>query len=325
MNNYHSFDVGHLKSKFWVIAVLNNPSRFKRRLELFHQFIAKMKKVGVKICVVEASYGDRNYETNDLDVELKVHLNTNTILWHKENLINLGISKLPKDWEYVAWIDADIDFVRHDWVEETIHQLQHHYVVQLFEDAIDLGPNNEIIKTSKSFMYCYKNHVEKMYQKVSNNYYNTVIVNGGVYWHPGYAWACTRKAIDTFGGLFEVCIAGSGDHHMACALIGQAKTSLPKGISDDYRNHLMNWETRALRLHRNVGYVKGTVYHFFHGKKANRKYRERWQILIENDYQPTRDLYKDWQGLITFYEGNYKLRDELQEYFQQRNEDSIDV
>jgi hypothetical protein len=73
-----------------------------------------------------------------------------------------------------------------------------------------------------------------------------------------------------------------------------------------------------------VGYVKGTILHFWHGKKANRKYRERWQILLENDYQPSRDLYKDWQGLITFYEGNYKLRDDLVDYFHQRNEDSID-
>ena len=322
---YKSFDVEHLKTKFWVIAVLNNPSRFNRRYELFKEFIDRMKKYGVNICVVETSYGCRNFETDDLDVNLKINITTDTILWHKENLINIGISKLPCDWEYVAWIDGDIDFINPKWVEETIHQLQHHYVVQLFEDAIDLGPNNEIMKSNKSFMYCYKNKLQKIHQKEIKNCYNTVIVNGGVYWHPGYAWACTKYAINTFGGLFEVAIAGSGDHHMACALIGQGMASMPKDISNDYKNAVLNWETRALRLHRNVGYVKGTVYHFWHGKKANRKYRERWSILIENDYQPTRDLYKDWQGLITFYEGNYTLRDDLQDYFKQRNEDSIDL
>lgn len=323
--SYKSFDVDHLKDKFWVIAVLNNPSRFKRRYELFLQFIDRMKKCGVKVCVVEASYGCRNFETADLDVDIKVNLTTDTILWHKENLINIGISKLPDDWQYVAWIDTDISFMRPDWVDETIHQLQHHRIVQLFEDAIDLGPNGEIMKTSKSFMYCYKNKIDKAYQKQIKKYYNTEIVKGGVYWHPGYAWACTRETINIVGGLFEMGIAGSGDHHMSTSIIFHGASSLPKGISEDYKNAVLNWETRALRLHRNVGYVKGTIYHFWHGKKANRKYRERWQILIENDFCPTRDLYKDWQGLLTFYEGNYKLRDDLMDYFHQRNEDSVDL
>jgi hypothetical protein len=319
-----SLCVNHLKHKFWVIAVLNNPSRFKRRIQLFREFINRMKNYNVNLCVVEIAYGDRNFETEELDVPIKVNLRSNTVLWHKENMINIGISRLPNDWEYVAWIDTDIDFIRHDWVDETIHQLQFYSIVQLFEDAVDLGPDNEIMKTAKSFMYCYKNGVPRLMNRKEKDYPYVTYRRSGEYYHPGYAWAARKDALQTTGGLLEVAILGAGDHHMACSLIGDGAYSLPQNISDDYKNHILNWEKRAARLHKNVGYVKNMLVHYWHGKKADRKYTERWSVLKDNKYEPTNDIYKDFQGLLTFHEGHEKLRDGIMNYFNQRNEDSID-
>ena len=56
-----SLEATHLHSQLWVVAVLNNPMRYKRRVELFHQFIARMKVTGVNLCVVELAYGDRAF------------------------------------------------------------------------------------------------------------------------------------------------------------------------------------------------------------------------------------------------------------------------
>jgi hypothetical protein len=45
-------------------------------------------------------------------------------------------------------------------------------------------------------------------------------INKGVnFWHPGFAWACTRKAYDKMEGLYDLSILGSGDHNMALSLI----------------------------------------------------------------------------------------------------------
>jgi hypothetical protein len=239
-------------------------------------------------------------------------------------MINLGISRLPQDWEYVAWIDSDIDFVNPHWVEDTIHELQHHDVVQLFVDSIDLGPEHEVMNTAKSFAYCYKHNVPspKFNKKLNYSYYSTTTRNG-IYWHPGYAWAATKAAINVLGGLFEVAIAGAGDHHMAASLIGKGALSVPDTCTDDYKHAVAMWEKRALRLHKNIGYVKGTIYHFWHGKKINRRYAERWDIL--KNYKPSHDVYRDWQGCLTFHKGEDELRDMLRNYFQSRNEDSIDL
>ena len=65
--------------------------------------------------------------------------------------------------------------------------------------------------------------------------------------------------------------------------------------------------------------------HAWHGKKKQRKYIERWDILIRNDYVPYLDLRRDWQGLYALTDRNRQLRDDIRRYFLQRNEDSVDV
>ena len=307
-----------LLKDFYVIAVITNPERFRRRPQLFKEFMARMTKYGAKLYIVEGAFGERDFEVTEPGNPHHIRITTESELWHKENLINVGIARLPSTWKYVAWIDGDIDFVRPDWMLETVHELQHHPVVQMFEDAIDLGPAHEILKTYKSFAYCYKNNLPP--KNISATYYGSP----GTYWHPGYAWAATRDAINTFGGLFDMGIVGAGDHHMACSLIGEGYRSIPKGVHPQYRKQVLSWEERALRLHKNIGYVKGTIYHFWHGKKKDRQYRDRWQILIENRFNPTTDIHRDWQGVWTLYPGHEILRDQIREYFQSRNEDSVD-
>jgi len=323
----------HLLDNFYVIAVMTNPERYKKRPQLFREFQARMAKYGAKLYVVEGAYGDREFEVTEAENPRHIQVRTDSELWHKENLINIGISRLPPNWEYVAWLDGDIDFVRPDWMEETVHELQHHPVVQMFEDAVDLGPNHEIMNTAKGFAFCYKNGEPygKMVSKsaehegceLPSEYYEAEYGNG-IYWHPGYCWAATRAAVNTMGGLFDYGILGAGDHHMACALIGEAQRSIPKGVHPHYRQLVLNWQERALRLHKNIGYVKGTIYHFWHGKKRDRKYRDRWSIMIDNEIDVLAHVHKDWQGLWTLYPGHDEFRDDLRNYFQSRNEDSID-
>ena len=310
---------------FYVVAVMTNPERYKTRPRLFQEFQERMKKYGAKLYVVEGALGDRNFEVTDAANPRHIQIRTDSELWLKENLINIGISRLPPSWQYVAWIDGDIDFVRPDWMEETVHELQHHPVVQMFEDAVDLGPNHEILTTTKSFAYCYKNGMPhaNMVSKDEGYYYEGS--NGkGMYWHPGYCWAATRDAINTLGGLFDCGILGAGDHHMACSLVGEAKRSIPAGIHPHYARLVLAWQDRALRLHKNIGYVKGTIYHFWHGKKRDRKYKDRWSIMLENNVDPSVDVHKDWQGVWMLYPGHETLRNQLRDYFQSRNEDSVD-
>jgi hypothetical protein len=201
----------------------------------------------------------------------------------------------------------------------------------MFEDSVDLGPTHEIMKTSKGFAYCYKKGLIYKSTKTTisamddKGYYYGYGSNAGYYWHPGYAWAATREAINTLGGLFDLAIVGAGDHHMACALIGEVKRSIPHGLTKSYKKQIEHWASRAARLHGNIGYIKGTIYHYWHGKKRDRQYKDRWAILKDSSFDPVEHLHKDWQGILTLYPGHDQLRDDLRAYFQSRNEDSIDL
>jgi len=327
-------------SKFWVVAVISNPVRYQSRITLFEKFKKYMERYGVNLCVVELAYGDRPFSIAQNQYEEPrcivpgetktrvIQLRTWDELWHKENMINVGISRLPNDWEYVAWIDADVEFKDETWLEETWHQLQHHYIVQMFNQAIDFGPEDEIIQVHDGFMAMYwKNHMQAPQGHGHGGYYGYGVK--GKFWHPGYAWAARREAIDYLGGLMDFPILGAADHHMALSLIGQGHRSLPGGVHPVYKEKILLWQERALRyLKKDVGYVNTTLFHHWHGKKKDRKYVERWDVVTKNGYNPSTDIKKDSQGimqLVVESPRQMKLRDQIRLYFRQRNEDSIDL
>jgi hypothetical protein len=324
------------RENFYVISVMTNPERFKQRPKLFKEFMSRMKNYGVNHVVVECVQGCRPFEVTDPDNPLHIRLSTNSVLWMKENLVNVAMARLPANWKYAAWIDGDVDFVNPDWVEDTLHELQHAPVVQLFEHAIDLGPDHEFLHKWESFGSCYskgkpfkgsKKEWDRCVESDEAYYLGQYTGEGSAeYWHSGYAWAATREALNGFGGLLDFGIAGAGDHHMACAIVGKADLSVPKDVHPNYIKLLKEWETRALRTaHKHMGFVKGTLVHYWHGKKRDRQYRGRWEILKSNKFDPTRDLHKDTQGLWVLHPSNNKLRDDLRKYFQSRNEDSVDI
>lgn len=262
--------------------------------------------------------------------EFHIQLRTEHEIWHKENLINVGIQQLTQidpEWQYVAWIDADVSFQRQDIVLETAQQLQHFDIVQMFSHATDLGPNMEPVNHVNGFVWSWFDNGNMPPQGAGyGGYYGYNIK--GKFWHCGYAWAMRRRAAEKVA-LFDKAILGSADHHMAMALIGCYEKSLPKEITDPYKEAVKEWQEMVEdRLKRNVGYVPGLLVHYWHGKKAQRKYVERWKILIDNKYDPYKDISRDPQGLyrLNSHTPKYiKLRDDIRRYFRQRNEDSIDL
>lgn len=72
------------------------------------------------------------------------------------------------------------------------------------------------------------------------------------YDHSGFAWAWVREILDKSGRLFELGGMGSGDHHMALSLTGNARSSLPAGVSANYRDAFMQWQSRVLVLVQSI-------------------------------------------------------------------------
>jgi hypothetical protein len=295
-----------------VISVISNPVGYESRYALYRQFAEQMSLYDVNLITVELAFGDRNFEVTQAGNPNHVQVRSFDEVWHKENMINIGISRLPPNWQYVAWIDADVTFMNPGWVNATLNALQHHMVIQPFQDAIDLGPNGELIQAHRSFCYQYAIGAPR-----SRSY---------TFWHPGFAWAARREAIEALGGLMDFPILGAADHHMALALIHEVTNSVPGGIAPEYLKRLQAWEGRCKEfIKMDIGYAPGMLLHSWHGKKKDRKYVERWQILTSNNYDPSTDVKYDSQGVLQLSGNKIKLRDDIRRYFRARNEDSIDL
>lgn len=327
-------------SDFYVITCVSNTQRFKSRYNLYRKFAKHMEDSGVKLFTLELAYGDRPFEITEDTYGTEIRLRTRQELWHKENMLNIVMQHLPRNWKYVAWIDADITFMRPDWAQETVQQLQHYDFVQMFSQALDIGPSPDyhVVQSAYGFMYCYLNQLENrdippllLNGKLNPGRHSNAVGYYGkkdksIYWHPGFAWAARRDAVTKCGGLLDTGVLGAGDHHMALGMIGQAGSGIPEGVTEGYRESVTRWQDRCTRsIRKNVGYVPGTIHHAWHGTKANRKYWDRWRILLDNKFDPYRDLMRDENGIYQLVdhgdERSIKLRDQIRAYFRQRDED----
>ncbi len=330
-----------LSAPLYVVTVIFNPSRFYSRYYLYHSFADMVEESGAILYTVEVATRDRHFEVTDPHNPHHIQLRTTSDIWLKEVAGNVGVSRLPANWEYMMFADADVIFSHPRWAEETLQKLQHHAIVQPFSQCQDLGPHFELIgQPQRSF--CWQ-HVHggipaKHKPNGKDNHPGHGHGNHGHHYpgeyphrppglaHPGYAWAYRRSAFADLGGMGDIGILGSGDHQMAMALIGRVKDSIHPKMHPSYHAYWQEWQHRAEKyVRRNIGYCDGLLLHHWHGKKVDRKYASRWQILTDEQFDWHKDLKKDPQGLWMLTDRNHRLRDKIRRYFAERSEDSIDL
>lgn len=301
-----------IEKKLNVIIVVSNPCNYKRRIQLAKEFINRLmiyNNNDVELYIVEMVYGNQEFKLTQNNNSKHLQLRTITPLWHKENMINLGVKKLlPKNWKAFAWIDADIEFDSPTWATDTLKILNGaRDVIQLFSHAIDMDNNKNTTSIFNSFGHQY----------ITKKEYNK---SGIDFWHPGFAWACTRTAYNKMKGLYDLSILGSGDHHMALSFISNINTVLHQNPHPNYMKSLSNFCNNAIGLR--IGYTPGVIRHHFHGTKKNRKYSDRYKILEKYQYDPFNHVKYNKEGIIIptnkFPEG---LKEEILQYFIERNED----
>jgi hypothetical protein len=289
------------------------------------EFVERMRHVkGIRLVIAEGKLDSDDYDLPLLSTSQQcpsfvslyhiIHFRFSypTTIWLKENLINLAAKRLPPTWKYMAWVDADLTFVNDQWVRDTIKSFCNYDVVYLWETCVNLGKDGDAQdKIDKSFGYMHTRSKYPYHQRAKYGF-----------WHPGYAVACTRKAYEQMDGVFDYGILGSGDRHMALALIGHVEWSAPGNIHKGYLQRLREFQKRARGLR--LGYVPGTIIHHWHGDKADRKYVERWDILTKGAYDPTTDLVRTGEGQLHLTTtASTRLEPQIVEYFRGRKEDGV--
>lgn len=324
-----------------VIAVVSNPVRYASRYRLFHEFAERMQLTpNVRLVIVEQAFGERPFVCTDPANPLHVQVRggPESELWVKESLINIGfrhLSRVVPDWKYAGWFDADIQCLRADWAEETVHALQHYKVVQPWSRAIDMGPTGEplgVQSIARSFVFDFLHWQNDAHKRAD---FDPVTFLKGAYcgrddngmktFHPGFAWALTREAWERLGPLIDWVPMGSADHHMAWAFVERLDKALYHD-SPGYLRRAHEFQNRCKKfLRRDIGYIDGTIVHHWHGKKKNRFYVEREKVLRDCKFDPDVDVTYNHDGLLVLTDNNPALRDAIRAYFRSRDEDSTDI
>ena len=300
-----------IEDKLNVIAVISNPCLYAKRYQLFNQFTNRINECeNIRLYVVELAYKNQNFFVTKSTNKNHLQIRTDTPLWHKENLINIAVNKLlPKNYKAFAWVDGDIDFESNTWALDTLKILNGYKdIVQIFSHAVDMDKDETTLNIFSSFGYNFCKNKKFNNKKLFD------------FWHPGYAWAITRKAYEKIGGLYDKGILGSGDNIMAYSLINKCNYYTREKYNDDYNDTMLEFQEKSKNLR--LGYVPGVIRHYYHGKKKNRYYHERTEILVNHQYSPNEDITYDSQGII-IPTSNFsdEFKNDILNYFLERKED----
>jgi hypothetical protein len=273
--------------KLYVLTVIEDPLRWRSRYRNYWIFNQMCEKAGAVLYTVEIAFGGRAFEVTDSNNPHHLQLRSTDELLHKENALNLLMARLPPEANKIATLDADVQFARSDWAQETLHLLDHYKVLQMFSHSLDLGPTNEPLNTHEGFVMhelahpphnpVARPHHKKCPRHPHNNHHHHrhhgpcpcppcppwckpihpcppnpyYYAERGKYilWHPGLAWAWRKTAINQLGGLMDWVMGGSADHYMALALFNKiARTNLNlKEFPEGYRRPCLEWQDRAER------------------------------------------------------------------------------
>jgi len=278
-----------------IITSYYNPLGFKTRRENYERFKAEL---GHSLLTVECAFGNDPFTLED-----SVKVRANSTLWQKERLLRIGEALLPKNQDYVVWLDCDIIFENPNWLEETRELLKEYNFVQPFGVANRRFKDWSIEGTWESFG-----------KKYSEGVRSDVFEEHG---HTGFAFACRR---DKFA-MYDRAIVGTADHIMFHAMIGQLPCKcIDKAFGGVLRGHIYEWSRKYYNtIKGSLHYTEGSIDHLYHGAYVHRKYLQRVQELTMLNYNPYTDVYTNKDGLLELKRPD--IQEWLLKYFESRRED----
>ena len=317
-NNFLYSDKYKTHSEAVIIACYFNPQGNPYRLIAFNKFYESIKHLNHRI--VECVIGDTQAELPQTEFITRIH--TPSLLWHKESLLNKIISELPTKFKYVFWLDTDVIFTNKNWLVESVKSLKTNNIIQPFEYCVHLDQDQTVpsfdLEIERTFVGNPKTRHPKMWRSFCANHNTSADlscdVNYDKHGHVGFAWGARREVLDTMP-LYDKALIGGADHIMAHAAAGQIGHScITKSFTDDIVS--VNAWSRLFHIiiQGKIGYVKGDLYHIWHGALEKRQYLKRIQDFTSTAKNITE---RDENGLHVTTNGDDEY---VKQYFDHRED-----
>jgi len=265
-----------------IISCFFNPKNSEYRRKVFDKWYQSIKHLNHRIIELVIGPGQSQLSKyNDPNITI---VYTEGLLWHKETLLNKIIKDLPPEFKYVFWVDADVLFTNKNWLTDGVKQLQVNNIIQPFEFCIhleqdEIKPNFDVnlaktvvdkprIGTKIWRSFC------ATYNQSRNDH---ISLNYDIHGHVGFAWASHREILECVP-LYDRALIGGADHVIAHASAGQIPHPCVTKAFTDNLDYINEWsEAFYYLVQGKIGYVKGDLYHLWHGDINKRQYLKRIQ------------------------------------------------
>lgn len=296
-----------------VITCFFNPQNSPYRLKAFNTFYESIEHLNHK--VIECVIGGSKPQLPENGFIQRVY--TDNLLWHKESLLNKIVAELPEKYKYIFWVDADVIFTNKNWLIDGVNELKTKTIIQPFEYCVHLDRDEARPSYNlEKFKNIYGERHPRVWRSFCANYVtnpaNHKSETYDVHGHVGFAWGARREVLDAVP-LYDRALIGGADHIIAHAAAGQiAHSCITKSFTENIEEVNL-WSEKFYRVvNGNIGYVKGDLYHIWHGDIEKRQYLKRIQDFTPKTKQIVN---KDKNGL---YVTNKKDDKYVSDYFKHR-------
>ncbi len=321
-----------------VVCCYFNNAGYESRLRNYVAFSDGLQATGLHLLTIELAFGDEPYQLETGYGET-LHLRSSDVMWQKERLLNIGISRLlDRGFKKIIWLDADIILDEPEiWAWQVAAVLEKSLLCQVFSDVvIDTSKGApSYLMTSSVKHWMESGQVFEQPSRWPSRRYPLGLPRG----NPGFGWAARADLLQEHP-LYDRAIVGGGDSLVFAASCGAHRSTsraasqlftapLPRcpacrrqcdspELRSDYLDWADGWHDA---VKGQLTYVDHPIRHLYHGDLADRGYQQRRGYLLRHSFAPSRDLELNNDDCWVWKSSNSDLRRDVLHYLSTRKED----
>lgn len=259
----------------------------------------KLKMAGIPFYTLEMYKEGQEPELYDA-----FHYKTDFILFQKERLCHLLEKHIPASYSKLLFMDSDLLFQNANWYNDLSEKLDSFEVVQPFSKGVWLD-------------ITYRHVVKERMPILFYNKLGKLSMEGGIGgYHPGFAWAFQRNWFRRVG-FFQHSILGDGD-----TLSSTVWLDYPGFQYKPFVQNAIDAFRTSMGPKPSVCFLKGHLYHLWHGDASKRQYSSRREIFKK--VKDVRDIVRvASNGLFELKDDS--LKPKIARYFKNRDDDGLAV
>ena len=301
-----------------MITTYFNPFHNLERLKNYHTF---KENLNLPLITVEWA-PDSIYEISHSDTDLLVQLSGGDLMWQKERLLNIALNKLPNNCEFVAWIDCDVVFANSDWHIKAKELLHKYDFLQLFDEVNylpKLSSQDFDLEKVDFLSYDYTDcSLSKLIESRLNfNKDKNIIGVNPSYRRGGAAGLALASKVSTIKAhqFYDGNIVGGGDSVLFASLSNTLDLYFSmRDLSTKHKIHIKQWANQVIEKKYQTSYLKGSIYHLWHGDLPQRQYLKRHLILKNHNYDPKNHIFSDSETAWSWQDAPKELKEAISSY-----------